>query len=161
MVVFEGNFSYPGVPCRMVNVWCVVDVPTVGSLAFLARNPEGLSHTVIAFRLVPKEGVTVAWSSTDITLVDLDANKSMQVKALDTKPVTGRQLAGNIAEEHWVLYGPYSPGELGVHPRIAKMEVRVPPIFRGAQMFQIPPLRINDGPRIPKLFFWIPWAPGH
>jgi hypothetical protein len=150
-VAFEGNFSYPGVPCHMMSGWCVVELPTVGFLAYGAGNSGELDHTIISFRLAPRDGVTAAWSSTEITLVDLDTNKSMQVKALDAAPVTGRKLYLGISEEQRTLYGPYSPGEFRLSPRIAKMEVRMPPVLRDGQMVQVPPVRLNDGIRMPRI----------
>jgi hypothetical protein len=155
-VVFEGNFSFPETPCRTLLDWCVVEVPSVGYLAYGAGNSGRLDHTMISFRLAPHEGVTAAWSSEEVTLVDVDTNKSMRFKALDTKPVTGRQIVPSTEEDLWVLYGPYTPGEFRLEPRIAKMEVQVPPILRDGQMIRVDPVRINDGPRTPKVIFLLP-----
>jgi hypothetical protein len=155
-VVFEGNFSFPQTPCRTLQGWCVVEVPSVGHLAYGTGNSGQLDHTMISFRLAPREGVTAAWSSPEVTLVDVDTSKSMRVKALDTKPVTGRRTVPGIAENLWVLYGPYAPGEFRLEPRIAKMEVRLPPILRDGQMVVVVPVRINDGPRTPKVVFLPP-----
>jgi len=132
----------------------VVDVPSVGYLGYGAGNSGQLDHTTISFGLVPHEGITAAWSSTEVTMVDVDTNKSMRFKAMDTKPVTGRRTAPNpsVAEGLYrVLYEPYAPGEFRLEPRIAKMEVRMPPILRDGQMIAVVPLRINDGPRSPKV----------
>src|SRR5258706_4038601 len=135
-VAFVGNFSFPGVQCRSLHSWCVVELPAVGYLG-VGASPPGLGHlgvgesdeTVISFRLAPRDGVVAAWSSAEITLVDLDDSKSIQLKALDTNPVAGRRLNPNIDEDLWVLYGPYSEGQFRLKPRITKMEVRVPPIL--------------------------------
>lgn len=53
--------------------------------------------------------------------MDVDANKSMRAKALDTKPVTGRRIAPNIEEDLWVLYGPYAPGEFRLEPAVKSL----------------------------------------
>ncbi len=150
-IVYPGNFSYPDAPCRMMSGWCVVEVPSVGYLGYGAGNSGELDNTVISFRLAPREGVVAAWSSTEVTLVDLDSGKSMRIKALDTSPVTGRRLSPQIGEDLWVLYGPYSPGQFQLKPRIAKMEIRVPPILVNGQTVHVAPVRIHDGPRTPKV----------
>ena len=125
----------------------MVEVPSVGNLAYGAGNSGQRDYTIISFRLAPHEGVTVSWSSADVSVVDIDTGKSMRIEALDTKPVTGRTIQPNLAQEHWVLYGPYAPGEFRLEPRIAKMEIRVPPILRDGQRIEVAPVRIDDGPR--------------
>lgn len=125
------------------------------SAAALAHLGVGESdETVISFRLAPRDGVVVAWSSAEITLVDLEDNKSIQLKALDTNPVAGHRRYPHIGEDQWVLYGPYAPGEFHLKPRITKMEVRFPPILLDGRTVQIPPVRIDDGPRTPKVFIY-------
>jgi hypothetical protein len=99
-VVYPGNFSYPGVACRSHSGWCIVAVPSVGDLAYGAWNDGELNYTNIQFRLAPRIGVTAAWSASEVTLVDRDTGKSVSVKALDTKPVTGRKLDPQVAEEY-------------------------------------------------------------
>jgi hypothetical protein len=158
VVVYPGNFSYPGVQCRTLQGWCVVEVPSVGYLAYGTGNSGQPDHTMISFRLSPREGVVAAWSSTEITLVDVDTRKSMRIKALDTTPVTGRRISPGISEDLWVLYGPYSPGEFRLEPRIAKMEIRVPPILINGKTIEVAPVRIDDGPRMPKA---VPIFAGH
>lgn len=149
IISYPGRFSYPGVACRSMSGWCIVDVPAVGDLAYAGWNSGELDYTELSFRLAPREGVTAAWSSAEVTLVDLDTGKSMQVKALDTKPVTGRKLDPYIREEHFVLYGPYSPGQFRLQPRIAKLQIRLPPILSGGRSVEVPPLPLNDGTRFP------------
>ena len=148
-IQYPGRFSYPGVACRSMSGWCIVDVPSVGDLAYLAYNSGELEYTILSFRLAPREGITAAWLSAEVTLVDRDTGKSMQVKALDTKPVTGRKLYPNIGEEHFVLYGPYAPGQFRLEPRIAKLEIRFPPILSGARTVEVAPLPLDDGTRFP------------
>jgi hypothetical protein len=152
-IVFPGRFSYPGVTCRNQSGWCIVQVPSVGDLAYGAGNSGDLDYTILSFRMAPREGVTAAWSSAEITLVDRDTGKSMQVKALDTKPVTGRKLDPYMREDLFVLYGPYSPGEYRLEPRIAKLEIRLPPIISDARTVEVAPLRVNDGTRLPMPVF--------
>ena len=134
----------------MRESWCVVEVPSVGYLAYGAGS-TGVEHSVISFRLAPREGVTAAWSSTEVTLVDLDTNKSMQIKTLGARPVTGRRIVPNVTEEFWFLHGLTAGGEFRLEPRIANMEVRLPPIVRDGQMIAVAPVRITDGPRTPKV----------
>ena len=149
VIVYPGRFSFSGVTCRSQSGWCIVEVPSVGDVAYGAGNSGELSYTELSFRLAPREGVTAAWSSTEITLVDVDTGKSMQVKALDPKPVTGRKLLPNIGEEYFVLYGPYAPGQFRLEPRIAKLEIRLPPVSSGGRTIEVAPVRLNDGTRFP------------
>ena len=154
-LAFVGNFSFPGVQCRSLPYWCVIELPAVGYLGVGASaNAGSLGETIISFRLAPRDGVIAAWSSAEITLVDLHNNKSIQLKALDTHQVAGRRLVPNIDEDLWVLYGPYSPGEFHLKPRITKMEVRFPPILLDGRTVQVPPVRIDDGPRRPTVNFF-------
>ena len=137
----------------MLSGSCVIEVPSVGYLAYGAGNAGALDYTGVGFRLAPREGVVVAWSSTDVTLVDLDTGRSTRIKAMNTTPVTGRRLVPTIGEDLWVLYGPYAPGEFRVEPRIAKMEIRLPPILANGRPVEVAPVRINDGPRLPTIVF--------
>ena len=154
--MYPGNFSYPGVSCRSHSGWCIVGVPSVGDLAYGAWNDGEPDYTNIQFRLAPRIGVTAAWSSSEVTIMDRDTGKSMSVKALDTKPVTGRKLDPQVAEEYLVLYGPYSPGQLRLKPRIAKLEIRLPPILVDGRTVDLAPLPLNDGTRwpLPTLIYW-------
>jgi len=149
IISYPGRFSYPGVACRSASGWCIVEVAAVGDVAYAGGNSGELDYTELSFRLAPREGVTAAWSSAEITLFDRDTGESMQVKALDTKPVTGRKLDPYMREENFVLYGPYAPGQFRLQPRIAKLEIRLPPILAGGRTVDVPPLRLNDGTRFP------------
>jgi hypothetical protein len=152
---YVSNFSFPQTQCRFQNSWCIIELPAVGFLGVGAGASSGsIDETMLSFRLSPRDGVTVAWTSAEFALVDLRNNKSIQVKALDTRQVTGRWLYPRIAEENWVLYGPYSTAEFRLTPRITKMEVRFPPLLVDGKTVQVPPVRIDDGTRTPKVMFY-------
>jgi hypothetical protein len=150
-VGYVGNFSFPDVKCRMLGSLCVIELPAIG---YLGVGPSAIlgavDQTKVSFRLAPREGVVAAWASAEITLVDLDNNKSVQLKALDTKQVVGHYFAPHVDEDEWVLYGAYAPGEFYLKPRITNMEVRFPLILLDGRTVQVPPVRIYDGLRTPK-----------
>jgi hypothetical protein len=153
-VVYPGNFSFPNVQCRMLHGWCVFELPGAADLAIGAGNSGMVDETKISFRLAPRNGIVAAWSSAELTVVDLNNDKSIKLKVLDTREVTGRRLYPHINEDQWVLYGPFSEGQFRLSPRVARMEVRFPSVLLDGRVIQVPPIRIDDGLRVPKIFIY-------
>jgi hypothetical protein len=143
------NFSFPGVQCRWLNYSCVVELPRSGYLAVRASSLGTVDETTVWVRFVPRNGIVAAWSTPDITLVDLENNKAVQLKALVTRQVVGRGLDAAIDEDKRIFDAAHAEGQFRVRPRIAKMELRLPPLVLDGETVHVPPVRIDDGFRSP------------
>ncbi len=142
-------------PCPLSNIgWCIEEIPNVGYVGVNAYiSPDNATNFNI--RLALNAGITGQWSQKDVTVIDLENKTAMTTPGLDTGSGTGRSLADLIhssleeTPDTRLGYGWTSDSGFVLKPRIARLELRFPPIVIDGKEIKVPPLRYKEGPRIP------------